>query len=67
MPLACFGAISNVTMLWKHAEGMSLRYGVVVLGDLIYFLLFKDFCFFKVISKFQVKALLNKGTEFFII
>ena len=31
------------TMLWKHAEGMSLRYGVVVLGDLIYFLLFKDF------------------------
>lgn len=34
MPLACFGAISNVTMLWKHAEGMSLRYGVVVLSDL---------------------------------
>ena len=43
MPLACFGAISNVTMLWKHAEGISLRYGVVVLGDLIYFLLLKDF------------------------
>ena len=34
MPLACFGAISNVTMLWKHAEGMSLRYGAVIFGDL---------------------------------
>ena len=47
MPLACFGAISNVTMLWKHAEGMSLRYGVVVIGYLIYFLLFEDFCFLR--------------------
>ena len=31
--LACFDANSNVSTHWKHAEGMSLRYGVVVLGD----------------------------------
>ena len=28
MPLACFDAICNVSTPWKHAEGMSLRYGV---------------------------------------
>ena len=33
MPLICFDANSNVSTHWKHAEGMSLRYGVVVLGD----------------------------------
>ena len=33
MPLVCFDANSNVSTHWKHAEGMSLRYGVVVLGD----------------------------------
>ena len=35
MPLACFGANSNLSAHWKHAKGMSLRYGVIVLGDLI--------------------------------
>ena len=31
MPSACFDANSNVSTHWKHAEGMSLRYGVIVL------------------------------------
>ena len=31
MPLACF---SNVSSREKHAKGMSLRYGVIVFGDL---------------------------------
>ena len=35
MPSACFDANSNVSVHWKHAEGMSLRYDVIVLGDLI--------------------------------
>ena len=35
MPSACFDASSNLSTCWKHAEGMSLRYGVIVLGDLI--------------------------------
>ena len=34
MPSACFDAISNVSTPWKHAEGMSLRYGAVIFGDL---------------------------------
>jgi len=34
MPLACFGAIGIVLTHLKHAKGMSLRYGVVVLSDL---------------------------------
>ena len=37
MPLACFAANSNVSAHWKHAEGMSLRYGVIVLGSLMRF------------------------------
>ena len=28
MPSACFDANGNVLAHWKHAEGMSLRYGV---------------------------------------
>ncbi len=35
MPLACFGANSNVSAHWKHAKGMSLRYGVIVSGNLM--------------------------------
>ena len=34
MPLAWFDAHSNKSTHWKHAKGMSLRYGVVVLSDL---------------------------------
>ena len=34
MPSACFDAIRNVSTLWKHAKGMSLRYGAVIFGDL---------------------------------
>ena len=34
MPSACFDAISNVSTPRKHAEGMSLRYGAVIFGDL---------------------------------
>ena len=34
MPSACFDAIRNVSTPWKHAEGMSLRYGAVIFGDL---------------------------------
>ena len=30
MPLACFGAIGNVSVHWKHAEGIFLRYGIIV-------------------------------------
>ena len=37
MPSACFDANSNVSTHWKHAEGMSLRYGVIVLGSLMRF------------------------------
>ncbi len=33
MPSACFDA-SAVSTAWKHAEGMSLRYGAVIFGDL---------------------------------
>ena len=35
MPLACFGANSNLSARWKHAKGMSLRYGVIVLRNLM--------------------------------
>ena len=34
MPSACFDAIRNVSTPWKHAGGMSLRYGAVIFGDL---------------------------------
>ena len=34
MPSACFDAISNVSTPWKHAEGMSLRYGAVIFDGL---------------------------------
>ena len=37
MPSACFDANDNVSTHWKHAEGMSLRYGVIVLGNLMWF------------------------------
>ena len=37
MPSECFDANSNVSTHWKHAEGMSLRYGVIVLGGLMRF------------------------------
>ena len=33
MPSACLDAIRNVSTPWKHAEGMSLRYGAVIFGD----------------------------------
>ena len=32
MPSACFDAYSNVSTHWKHAEGMSPRYGVAIFG-----------------------------------
>ena len=35
MPLVYTDAIANVSTHWKHAKGMSLRYGVVVFGYLI--------------------------------
>ena len=38
MPSACFDAIRNVSTPWKHAEGMSLRYGAVIFGDLTHIL-----------------------------
>ena len=34
MPSACFVANGKLSTHWKHAKGMSLRYGVIVLGDL---------------------------------
>ena len=34
MPLACFQC-ADILFAAKHAKGMSLRYGVIVLGDLI--------------------------------
>ena len=34
MPSACFDAIRNVSTPGKHAEGMSLRYGAVIFGNL---------------------------------
>ena len=34
MPSACFDANRNLSTPWKHAEGMSLRYGSVIFGDL---------------------------------
>ena len=39
-PLTCFDAIYNVSTPWKHAEGMSLRYGAVIFGDLTHPLIF---------------------------
>ena len=42
MPSACFDANSNVSTHWKHAEGMSLRYGVIVLGSLMRFFSMKS-------------------------
>ena len=50
MPSACFDANSNVSTHWKHAEGMSLRYGVIVLGRCGFFTknLFYHQCFFAV-------------------
>ena len=33
MPSACFDANRNLSTPWKHAEGMSLRYGAVIFGD----------------------------------
>ena len=44
MPSACFDANGNVSTHWKHAEGMSLRYGVIVLGSLMRFFTKKSFC-----------------------
>ena len=35
MPSACFQRVDKLLLESKHAEGMSLRYGVIVLGDLI--------------------------------
>ena len=37
MPSACFGANSSLSAHWKHAKGMSLRYGVIVLRNLMRF------------------------------
>ena len=42
MLLACFGANSNLSAHWKHAKGMSLRYGVIVLENLIRFFIKKS-------------------------
>ena len=44
MPLACFGANCNLSAHWKHAKGMSLRYGVIVLENLIRFFTKNSFC-----------------------
>ena len=35
MPSACFQRVDKLLLASKHAEGMSLRHGVIVLGDLI--------------------------------
>ena len=35
MPSACFAAIGNVQRITQHAKGMSLRYGVIVFGNLM--------------------------------
>ena len=35
MPSACFQRVDKLLLESKHAEGMSLLYGVIVLGDLI--------------------------------
>ncbi|MCI6934757.1 MAG: hypothetical protein MR758_09150 [Bacteroidales bacterium] len=43
MPSACFAAIGNVQRITQHAKGMSLRYGVIVLGNLIRFFTKKSF------------------------
>ena len=43
MPSACFAAIGNVQRITQHAEGMSLRYGFIVLGNLIRFYTKKSF------------------------
>ena len=43
MPSACFAAIGNVQRITQHAKGMSLRYGVIVLGNLIRFFSKKSF------------------------
>ena len=34
MPSACFQSVDALSIALKHAKGMSLRYGVVVLSDL---------------------------------
>ena len=34
MPSACFDANRNLSTPWKHAEGMSLRSGAVIFGEL---------------------------------
>ncbi len=36
MPSACFDAIRNVSTTWKHAKGMSLRYGVNLSAVMVY-------------------------------
>ncbi len=43
MPSACFAAIGNVQRITQHAKGMYLRYGVIVLGNLIRFFTKKSF------------------------
>ena len=43
MPSACSAAIGNVQRITQHAKGMSLRYGVIVLGNLIRFFTKKSF------------------------
>ena len=43
MPSACFAAIGNVQRITQHAKGISLRYGVIVLGNLIRFFTKKSF------------------------
>ena len=34
MPSACFQGVYTLWIASKHAEGMSLRYGAVIFGDL---------------------------------
>ena len=44
MPSACFAANGKLSTHWKHAKGMSLRYGVIVFGNLMRFFTKKSFC-----------------------
>jgi len=35
MPLACFAANSNVSVHWKHTEGISLRHEAILLSLIV--------------------------------
>ena len=65
MPSACFDAIRNVSTTWKHAKGMSLRYGVNLSAVMVYKMAASQslkgcdavFCFFAVLSVLAMVAI----------